>query len=146
MEYLTSKISKLTKRLAYHIAKRFTDYNNLKDENKKLKNEIYTLVCKEDSMEAATLKSTYKIQYETNHLVLFGEYPSQDPIYKPGPGIIPQFKRIPLEDKPKPYLTEPEIEYLNIDDVAKAFNIDKKDIQQAYDEWEKHNPKPNKRH
>ena len=68
------------KRLAYYIAKKFTDYTAIKDENKRdkeyiesLKSDIYSLVVEELSTEGVFVRVKWKIAFREDYCVMFGE-------------------------------------------------------------------------
>lgn len=54
------------------IINKFTDYNHLQSENKRLKQDIYNLVIKENDLEGLTTKVKWNIIFRMSEVALFG--------------------------------------------------------------------------
>jgi len=52
--------------------KDLSSYQRLKQENERLRNDIYTLIQKPETAKAITLKEQYKIQYDQIEAIMFG--------------------------------------------------------------------------
>lgn len=61
------------RKIAYYIAKKFTDYNSVKDENDKLKADIRNLVMKENEILGVQTKIIWLLRFQEDDALMFGE-------------------------------------------------------------------------
>ena len=62
----------MKKKILDFILKRFTDYYNILEENKGLKQDIYHLVKESNSEKGTLTKMKYEIEFNLNNAVWFG--------------------------------------------------------------------------
>jgi Txe/YoeB family toxin of Txe-Axe toxin-antitoxin module len=74
MKYLKSKYAQIKACFIAFVISRFTpDYEKIKAENKELKQDIYNLIRKENEVEGMTVKMRWKIAFDTDDMIWFGD-------------------------------------------------------------------------
>jgi hypothetical protein len=74
MKYLKSKYAQIKARFTAFVISRFApDYEKIKAENKKLKQDIYDLVKNENEVEGVTAKIRWKMFFDTAEMIWFGD-------------------------------------------------------------------------
>ena len=79
MKYLKSKYTQIKACFIAFVISRFApDYEKNKAENKELKQDIYNLVRKENEVEGMTVKMRWKIAFDTEDMIMFGDATNTD--------------------------------------------------------------------
>ena len=79
MKYLKSKYAQIKACFIAFVISRFTpDYEKTKAENKELKQDIYNLVRKENEVEGVAVKIRWKIVFDTEDMIMFGDATNTD--------------------------------------------------------------------
>ena len=74
MKYLESKYAKIKACFIAFVISRFApDYEKTKAENKDLKQDIYNLIRKENEVEGMTVKMRWKMVFDTEDMIMFGD-------------------------------------------------------------------------
>lgn len=79
MKYLKSKYAQIKACFIAFVISRFTpDYEKIKAENKELKQDIYNLIRKENKIEGITAKMRWKMVFDTDDMIWFGDATKTD--------------------------------------------------------------------
>jgi hypothetical protein len=79
MKYLKSKYAQIKACFIAFVISRFTpDYEKIKAENKDLKQDIYNLIRKENEVEGITVKIRWKMVFDINDMIWFGDATKTD--------------------------------------------------------------------
>ena len=79
MKYLKSKYAQIKACFIAFVISRFTpDYEKTKAENKELKQDIYNLIRKENEVEGITVKMRWKMVFDTDDMIWFGDATKTD--------------------------------------------------------------------
>ena len=79
MKYLKSKYTHIKACFIAFVIRRFApDYKKTKAENKKLKQDIYNLVRKENQAEGMTVKMRWKMVFDTEDMIMLGDATNTD--------------------------------------------------------------------
>jgi len=79
MNRLKKTFGKLKQWFLYIVISRFTpDYEKTKTENKELKQDIYNLIKKENEIEGMTVKMRWKMVFDTEDMIMFGDATKTD--------------------------------------------------------------------
>ena len=79
MQYLKSKYAQIKACFIAFVISRFApDYEKTKAENKELKQDIYNLVRKENQDEGMTVKMRWKMVFDTEDMIMFGDATNTD--------------------------------------------------------------------
>ena len=79
MEYLKLKYAQIKACFIAFVISRFApDYEKTKAENKELKEDIYNLIIKENQSEGITVKMKWKMVYDTEDMIIFGDATKTD--------------------------------------------------------------------
>ncbi len=74
MKYLKSKYAQIKACFIAFVISRFTpDYEEIKAENKELKQDIYNLIRKEDEVEGITVKMYWEMSFKEDDMVMVGD-------------------------------------------------------------------------
>lgn len=74
MKYLKSNYAQIKACFIAFVISRFApDYEKIKTENKELKQDIYNLVRKESEVEGMTAKMRWKMIFDTNDMIWYGD-------------------------------------------------------------------------
>ena len=74
MKYLKSKYTQIKACFIAFVISRFApDYEKTKAENKELKQDIYSLIRKENEVEGMTVKMRWKMVFDTEDMIMFGD-------------------------------------------------------------------------
>ena len=79
MKYLKSKYAQIKACFTAFVISRFApDYEEIKAENKELKQDIYNLIRKENEIEGRTVKMHWKMAFDTEDIIMFGDATKTD--------------------------------------------------------------------
>jgi hypothetical protein len=79
MKFLKSKYAQIKDCFIAFVINRFVpDYDKTKAENKKLKQDIYNLVRKENGVEGIAIKMRWEMVFDTEDMVTFGDVTKTD--------------------------------------------------------------------
>ena len=93
MKYLKSKYAQIKACFIAFVISRFApDYEKTKDENKELKQDIYNLIRKENEVEGITVKMRWKIVFDTDDMIWFGDITKKDDKFR---GLLSQISTNP---------------------------------------------------
>jgi len=74
MKYLKSRYAQIKACFITFVISRFApDYEKTKAENKELKQDIYNLIRKENEVEGMTVKMRWKMVFDTDDMIWFGD-------------------------------------------------------------------------
>ena len=79
MKHLKSKYAQIKACFIAFVISRFApDYEKTKAENKELKQDIYNLIRKENEVEGMTVKIHWKMVFDTEDMIMFGDATKTD--------------------------------------------------------------------
>jgi hypothetical protein len=79
VKYLKSKYTQIKACFIDFVISRFApDYEKTKAENKELKQDIYNLVRKANQAEGITVKMRWKMIFDTDEIIMFGDATKTD--------------------------------------------------------------------
>lgn len=88
MKYIKSKCTQIKAYFTAFVISRFVpDYEKTKAENKELKQDIYNLVKKENEVEGVAVKMRWKMVFDTEDMIMFGDATGTDGEFK---GLLSQ--------------------------------------------------------